>query len=143
MMPRCGVPDIIDGKTRMHAAGSYINIQYAYFDGAPKWPYTRGYLNWGLQPGTKTDVIGPIRDYALKSWTGEAPFAYNLLVVLLVVQISRLVLSIRALIQVLLMVYSVMHVHQQTGPCILMPDKTGHKMQFKEAMILGRLDCTS
>jgi hypothetical protein len=23
MMPRCGVPDTIDGKTRMHAAGSY------------------------------------------------------------------------------------------------------------------------
>ncbi|XP_024443230.2 metalloendoproteinase 5-MMP [Populus trichocarpa] len=56
MMPRCGVPDIIDGKTRMHAAGSY-NIQYAYFDGAPKWPYTRGYLNWGLQPDIKIGFV--------------------------------------------------------------------------------------
>jgi hypothetical protein len=43
IMPRCGMPDIIDVKTRMHAAGSYY-IQYAYFDGAPKWPYILAWI---------------------------------------------------------------------------------------------------
>ncbi|KAH8504361.1 hypothetical protein H0E87_011858 [Populus deltoides] len=43
MKPRCGVPDIVDGKTRMKSAGSY-NIDCAFFPGSPKGQKLRKYL---------------------------------------------------------------------------------------------------
>ncbi|CAK7336177.1 unnamed protein product [Dovyalis caffra] len=76
IMPRCGVPDIIDGKTRMKAAGTY-NIKYAFFNGSPKWPLFKKVLNWGLRPGIRRDVISPLVEFAFLSWSGVTPFAYN------------------------------------------------------------------
>jgi hypothetical protein len=44
-MPRCGVPDILDGKTRMNAAGRNNIIEYAFFNGTPRWPLSKKVLN--------------------------------------------------------------------------------------------------
>ncbi|KAJ4840954.1 hypothetical protein Tsubulata_026936, partial [Turnera subulata] len=77
MMPRCGVADIIDGKTRMKASGRDYHLDYAFFKGSPKWPLSRKVLTWRLLHGSRQDAIAPIRDYALLSWAGVAPFHYN------------------------------------------------------------------
>ncbi|CAK7353302.1 unnamed protein product [Dovyalis caffra] len=76
MIPRCGVPDIVDGKTRMKSAGSY-NIKYAHFPGSPRWPVTKKVLNWGLQHGSRRDVIEPLAKYSFQPWVGIAPFTFN------------------------------------------------------------------
>ncbi|KAJ6924590.1 hypothetical protein NC652_017762 [Populus alba x Populus x berolinensis] len=59
MKPRCRVPEVVDGKTRMKSAGSYI-IDYAFFPGSPKWLKTTKVLNWGYRPGTRRDVLNPL-----------------------------------------------------------------------------------
>ncbi|CAK7336501.1 unnamed protein product [Dovyalis caffra] len=76
MMPRCGVPDIVNGRTRMNSAGKY-NLDYAFYDGQPKWPLSKKVLNWGLLAGTRRDIIDPVSNYALLSWTGVTPFKFN------------------------------------------------------------------
>ena len=76
MKPRCGVPDIVDGKTRMESAGSY-NIDYAFFPGSPKWLKTKKVLNWGYRPGTRRDVLNPLGKYCFKRWGDHLPFTFN------------------------------------------------------------------
>ncbi|KAJ6915011.1 hypothetical protein NC651_017098 [Populus alba x Populus x berolinensis] len=76
MKPRCRVPDIVDGKTRMNSAGSY-NIDYAFFPGSPKWPQTKKVLNWGYRPGTRRDVLNPLGKYYFKRWGDHLPFTFN------------------------------------------------------------------
>ncbi|KAJ4824233.1 hypothetical protein Tsubulata_018052 [Turnera subulata] len=79
MMPRCGVADIIDGRTRMKAgaAGDYHHIDYAFFDGELRWPLSKKILTWKLLPGSRQDAVDPIRDYALLSWASITPFQYQ------------------------------------------------------------------
>jgi len=76
MKPRCGVPDIVDGKTRMKSTGSY-NIDYALFPGSLKWPETTKVLNWGYRPGTRKDVLNPLAKYCFKSWGDHLPFTFK------------------------------------------------------------------
>lgn len=74
--PRCGVPDIINGRTRMNGGGKY-NINYAFFPGSPKWPLSKKQLTWAVAPGTRGDVIAPFRDFAAASWATASPFDFG------------------------------------------------------------------
>ncbi|KAL9400206.1 hypothetical protein Peur_009167 [Populus x canadensis] len=78
MKPRCGVSDIVDGKTRMKSAGSY-NIDYALFSGSPKWLETTKVLNWGHRSGTRKDVLNPLAKYYFKpwGWGDHLPFTFK------------------------------------------------------------------
>ncbi|KAJ4833856.1 hypothetical protein Tsubulata_029876 [Turnera subulata] len=76
MMPRCGVADITHGKTRMKA-GNHQHTDYVFYEGEPKWPLTSKILTWKLMPGSRQDAVAPVRDYALLSWAGIGPFAYE------------------------------------------------------------------
>ncbi|KAF2316186.1 hypothetical protein GH714_041527 [Hevea brasiliensis] len=59
MMPRCGVPDIINGTTRMtsgkknqrHSSTSFHTVShYTFFPGSPKWPRSKYSLTYGFFP---------------------------------------------------------------------------------------------
>lgn len=57
--PRCGVADVVDGKTRMKSGKKVENqhrkinghfhtvSHYAFFEGNPKWPYSKSHLTYG------------------------------------------------------------------------------------------------
>ncbi|KAJ6934495.1 hypothetical protein NC651_009493 [Populus alba x Populus x berolinensis] len=63
MMPRCGVPDIIDGRTGINSAGKY-NVNYKFLTREPMLPLSDKELNWGLRAGTRRDIINPILNYS-------------------------------------------------------------------------------
>ncbi|KAF2316182.1 hypothetical protein GH714_041523 [Hevea brasiliensis] len=59
MMPRCGVPDIVNGTTRMtsgkknqrHSSTSFHTVShYTFFRGSPKWPASKYSLTYGFLP---------------------------------------------------------------------------------------------
>ncbi|KAJ4848766.1 hypothetical protein Tsubulata_031983, partial [Turnera subulata] len=78
MKPRCGLPDIIDGKTRMNASRGEYHLDYEFYSGRPSWPLSKKELTWRLLPGSRQDAIEPIRDYALQSWDSIVPFTFRL-----------------------------------------------------------------
>jgi hypothetical protein len=45
MVPQCGVPDIIEGRTRLNSAGKY-KVNYELYYGELKWPLSKKVLNW-------------------------------------------------------------------------------------------------
>ncbi|KAJ4851040.1 hypothetical protein Tsubulata_012322 [Turnera subulata] len=71
MKPRCGVPDIINGATKMNGAGKYYNLAYALNkEEAPRvWPASRRALTWAVKPGTRKDVIDPLAKESIEPWS--------------------------------------------------------------------------
>ncbi|XP_058076861.1 metalloendoproteinase 3-MMP-like [Magnolia sinica] len=63
-LPRCGVPDIVDGHTSMRSGknrhlGSTTHhtvAHYTFFNGRPRWPSSKTQLTYGFLPGVQ--VIG-------------------------------------------------------------------------------------
>lgn len=76
MMPRCGVPEIIGGRTGINSAGKY-NVNYKFLTREPVLPLSDKELNWGLRAGTRRDIINPILNYSLVSWAGVAPLPFK------------------------------------------------------------------
>ncbi|KAJ4846513.1 hypothetical protein Tsubulata_030930 [Turnera subulata] len=76
-MPRCGVPDIINGKTRMNSGASNYTTNYKFFDGSPKWPASEKVLTWAIAPGTRKDVIKPISEFATQLWKRETGLEFE------------------------------------------------------------------
>ncbi|KAA0037435.1 metalloendoproteinase 2-MMP-like [Cucumis melo var. makuwa] len=86
--PRCGVADIIDGKTRMKSGKKMVNqhrkinghfhtvSHYAFFDGNPKWPASKSHLTYGFLPGTPSKAVAPV-GRAFKTWGAHTHFNFS------------------------------------------------------------------
>ena len=59
--PRCGVPDVINGTTRMQGGPAHYHTHYVFYPGRPKWPATKQIISCAFLPGTRTDVQEPVR----------------------------------------------------------------------------------
>jgi predicted Zn-dependent protease len=86
-MPRCGVPDIVDGRNTMrprnelHLGGSGLRIvsRYSFFPGAPKWPSNKyhlyyGFLNTGRVP---VQIMRSVCASAFNRWAVNSPFTFS------------------------------------------------------------------
>ncbi|XVF60403.1 hypothetical protein PTKIN_Ptkin08bG0043000 [Pterospermum kingtungense] len=86
MTPRCGVPDIINGTSRMrygkrsnHSSGSksvHSVAHYSFFQGEPKWPASKYHLTYAFLPGTQADAIGAV-DKAFQTWATNTRFRFS------------------------------------------------------------------
>ncbi|XVF68331.1 hypothetical protein PTKIN_Ptkin10aG0196400 [Pterospermum kingtungense] len=79
--PRCGVPDIINGKTRMYHPNSnssqfHAVSRYTFFPGEPKWPPSKTQLTYAVKPGTRPDVSGPLAK-AFFTWGLASNFTFS------------------------------------------------------------------
>ncbi|KAF2316189.1 hypothetical protein GH714_041530 [Hevea brasiliensis] len=84
MMPRCGVPDIINGNTRMtsgkknqrHSSTSFHTVShYTFFPGSPKWPPSKYSLTYGFLPQTPSRAMDPVAK-ALQTWAANTHFRF-------------------------------------------------------------------
>ncbi|KAK2643019.1 hypothetical protein Ddye_024782, partial [Dipteronia dyeriana] len=78
MLPRCGVPDIINGTTRMRSGyifnqNNNSHVKYAFFPGQPKWPKEKKILKFEYGEGTREDAKAPF-GRAVDSWQLYIPF---------------------------------------------------------------------
>ncbi|KAJ4703020.1 Metalloendoproteinase [Melia azedarach] len=72
--PRCGVPDIINGTTRMRISSDVFHTHYAFYPGNAKWPRVES-LTYSFAPGTREDAKKPFLN-ALLTWSFLTPFAF-------------------------------------------------------------------
>ncbi|KAF2316193.1 hypothetical protein GH714_041534 [Hevea brasiliensis] len=84
MMPRCGVPDIINGTTRMtsgkknqrHSSTSFHTVShYTFFPGSPKWPRSKYSLTYGFLPQTPSRAMDPVAK-AFQTWAANTHFRF-------------------------------------------------------------------
>ncbi|XP_057992901.1 metalloendoproteinase 3-MMP-like [Hevea brasiliensis] len=84
MMPRCGVPDIINGTTRMtsgkknqrHSSTSFHTVShYTFFPGSPKWPPSKYSLTYGFLPQTPSRAMDPVAR-AFQTWAANTHFRF-------------------------------------------------------------------
>ncbi|KAJ9135247.1 hypothetical protein P3X46_032455 [Hevea brasiliensis] len=85
MMPRCGVPDIINGTTRMisgkenhhHSSTSFHTVaHYSFFPGNPKWPASKYNLAYGFLPRTPVKAMDPVTR-AFQTWATNTHFRFS------------------------------------------------------------------
>ncbi|KDP45996.1 hypothetical protein JCGZ_11900 [Jatropha curcas] len=85
MMPRCGIPDIINGSTRMlsgknnhrHSSSSFHMVShYTFFRGKPKWPVSKYNLTYGFEPSTPTEARGAVAN-AFETWATVTKFKFT------------------------------------------------------------------
>ncbi|KAK1552669.1 hypothetical protein Q3G72_021248 [Acer saccharum] len=85
MMPRCGVPDIINGTTRMrsgyifnqnHSGHGSFRVQYAFFKRHNRWPKWKEVLRYEFGEGTREDVKDPFWR-AASTWQPYTPFTFE------------------------------------------------------------------
>ncbi|XVF60402.1 hypothetical protein PTKIN_Ptkin08bG0042900 [Pterospermum kingtungense] len=86
MAPRCAVPDIIIGTTRMrsgkkrnHPSGSksvHTVAHYSFFQGELKWPASKSHLTYAFLPGTRDDAISPVAK-AFQTWAANTHFSFS------------------------------------------------------------------
>ncbi|XP_050225729.1 metalloendoproteinase 3-MMP-like [Mercurialis annua] len=86
IMPRCGVADIINGKTRMesgkknrhHNSTSFHTVShYSFFPGNPKWPPSKYSLTYAFLPGTPNQAMNPVSK-AFQTWAGNTHFRFSM-----------------------------------------------------------------
>ncbi|WCJ20897.1 matrix metalloproteinase [Euphorbia peplus] len=83
MQPRCGVADIINGKTRMESGKkshtSKLNIvsRFAFFPGIPRWPGNKYHLTYGFQLGTVPAAVEPVKR-AFRIWQANSQFTFEI-----------------------------------------------------------------
>ncbi|XP_020416118.1 metalloendoproteinase 1 [Prunus persica] len=82
-MPRCGVPDIINGTTSMRTGkkrgghGSTHTVgHYAFFQGNPKWPANKYHLTYGFLQGTQSEAVGAVAR-AFATWQSNTHFTFS------------------------------------------------------------------
>ncbi|XP_008230961.1 PREDICTED: metalloendoproteinase 2-MMP-like [Prunus mume] len=87
MMPRCGVPDIINGTSSMrsgkqshpppnHHHKGHTVAHYAFFPGKPKWPASKYHLTYAFLRGTPTAAKGPVAR-AFNTWAAHTQFKFS------------------------------------------------------------------
>lgn len=75
-IPRCGMPDIINGTNNMYHHGSnpfHIVSHYSFFKNFPKWPKTL--LTYGFKPGFPIEFM-PAIGLAFYKWAGATNFEF-------------------------------------------------------------------
>ncbi|GMP82956.1 hypothetical protein CsSME_00037048 [Camellia sinensis var. sinensis] len=86
MMPRCGVPDINNGKTSMrsgkknhvqYSGSSFIHTvaHYNFFLGWPRWPTSKTHLTYAFL--SRADVLGPPCAQAFENWDSVTHFTFE------------------------------------------------------------------
>ncbi|KAG8637951.1 metalloendoproteinase 3-MMP [Manihot esculenta] len=85
IMPRCGVPDIVNGTTRMdsskknhhHRSTIFHTVShYTFFPGNPKWPTSKYSLTYGFLPRTPTQAVDPVAK-AFQTWAANTHFRFS------------------------------------------------------------------
>ncbi|KAF9606876.1 hypothetical protein IFM89_029475 [Coptis chinensis] len=87
MMPRCGVPDIINGTSAMrsgknkqhrHSSGTLHTVShYSFFPGLPKWPSTKTHLTYAFLPSARKDILSPVCARAFGRWSSVTHFTFE------------------------------------------------------------------
>lgn len=90
MMPRCGVPDIINGSSWMRSGrtknhphtvtrgSKHIHFvsHYAFFSGYPRWPVNKYNLTYAFLPWTPSAAMPPVAK-AFQSWSANSHFTFT------------------------------------------------------------------
>ncbi|XP_050383142.1 metalloendoproteinase 2-MMP-like [Argentina anserina] len=83
IMPRCGMPDIINGTTSMRAAKIqhqhpelHTAVHYTLPDGNYKWPPSKYHLTYGFLPGCPAGAMAPISQ-AFAIWGKSTHFKFS------------------------------------------------------------------
>ncbi|KAI4374592.1 hypothetical protein MLD38_012572 [Melastoma candidum] len=78
MMPRCGVPDIVDGMNWMgyETKDRDGHGQGLSFDRRPKWPASKSHLTYAFLPNTPEAAMHPI-ERAFKAWSSVTHFTFS------------------------------------------------------------------
>ncbi|KAL7131858.1 hypothetical protein ABFS83_12G033500 [Erythranthe nasuta] len=91
IIPRCGVPDIINGENTMQSAGtenhksSSSNNQlghihtvshYTFFSGNPKWPPSKYNLTYGFLSNVPANAVAPA-ERAFQNWDNATHFTFK------------------------------------------------------------------
>ncbi|OMO89378.1 Peptidase M10, metallopeptidase [Corchorus olitorius] len=83
MTPRCSVPDIINGTSRMNSGKQNQSksihdfpTQYTFFPNRLRWPRSKFSLTYAFLPGTRPDAIGPVAR-AFQTWVANTPFRFT------------------------------------------------------------------
>ncbi|XP_019185320.1 PREDICTED: metalloendoproteinase 2-MMP-like [Ipomoea nil] len=76
MMPRCGVPDIINGTNLMRRHRREVAPQYAHFPGKPKWPDNKQVLTYGFGNPTPFKFFIPV-GLAFVHWQKAVRFKFD------------------------------------------------------------------
>jgi hypothetical protein len=84
MMPRCGVPDIINGTNWMHMGkkwhqeshGSFHTVShYSFFSQRQKWPPSKYHLTYGFTNGTPNKARNAVLQ-AFRAWSSRTHFTF-------------------------------------------------------------------
>ncbi|XP_051117351.1 metalloendoproteinase 3-MMP-like [Andrographis paniculata] len=83
-VPRCGVPDIINGtnamvkKNHSDPLSESINIvsHYTFFNNRPRWPLSQTHLTYRFLPNTHIDAITAV-DRAFRTWEAATRFSFS------------------------------------------------------------------
>ncbi|CAB4275135.1 unnamed protein product [Prunus armeniaca] len=82
-MPRCGVPDIINGTTSMRSGkkrgghgSTHTVAHFSFFQGSPKWPANKYHLTYGFLQGTPSEAVGAVAR-AFATWQGNTHFTFS------------------------------------------------------------------
>ncbi|XP_022939137.1 metalloendoproteinase 2-MMP-like [Cucurbita moschata] len=86
--PRCGVADIIDGKSGMKSGKNMVNqhrksghfhqvSHFTFFKGNLKWPNSKSHLTYGFLPGTPSGAVDPV-GRAFTTWAANTHFSFSL-----------------------------------------------------------------
>ncbi|PRQ53777.1 putative interstitial collagenase [Rosa chinensis] len=83
MMPRCGVPDIINGTTSMRSAqiksqhrAIHTTVHFSFPDGNLKWPSSKYHLTYGFLAGTPSEAQGAVAQ-AFSTWAKNTHFTFS------------------------------------------------------------------
>ncbi|KAK6144104.1 hypothetical protein DH2020_020924 [Rehmannia glutinosa] len=75
---RCEVPDFVNLNATQFKNNQIPTLisHYTFFPGEPKWPPTKTTLTYSFPPGTRNDVMQPIKD-ATQEWANVTHFKFN------------------------------------------------------------------
>ncbi|PSS33738.1 Metalloendoproteinase [Actinidia chinensis var. chinensis] len=85
VMPRCGVPDIINGtnfmqlgKKRYHHSHKTLHTvsHFTFFPGNPRWPTSQTHLTYGFLPRTNPSAISAVVR-AFNKWDSATHFTFS------------------------------------------------------------------
>ncbi|KAI3461139.1 hypothetical protein Pfo_017802 [Paulownia fortunei] len=77
LLPRCGVADFVNlNASQFQNQIPTIASHYTFFPGELKWPPTKTRLTYSFPPGTREDVMEPIKD-ATREWANVTHFKFK------------------------------------------------------------------
>ncbi|MCL7022335.1 hypothetical protein MKW94_029300 [Papaver nudicaule] len=90
-LPRCGVPDIVNGKTSMrsgkkkHTKGGKSSsvhsvLHYSFFQGSPRWPASKSHLTYQFSstiPVTDLKTLKTVSSRAFARWAEVSHFTFS------------------------------------------------------------------